>query len=263
LLQNHRFKPSTISIKFQTETLPGIGLACARAFLAEGARVGITSRSQANIDQAYGSLPGAIGIAADLCDADQAQAMVTSMVEQLGAIDILVNSAGAAARTPPDQLTPARWRAAMDAKFFSYINVIDVVVKQMAARKSGVIVNIIGNGGKVASVTHVAGGAANAALMLATVGLASAYADRGIRIVGINPGLTNTGRVQEGMKAEASILGVSIEEALRRTVTKIPLGRAAEPEEIANTALFLASDRASYITGVNISMDGASTPLIA
>ena len=93
-------------------------------------------------------------------------------------IDVLVNSAGAAKRTPPDELTPAAWRAAFDAKFFSYINVIDPMVKRMAARGGGVIVSVIGGGGKVASSTHLAGGAANAALMLATAGLGAAYAAR-------------------------------------------------------------------------------------
>jgi NAD(P)-dependent dehydrogenase (short-subunit alcohol dehydrogenase family) len=79
-------------------------------------------------------------------------------------------------------LTPAVWREAFDAKFFSYVNAIDPMVKRMAARGRGVIVNIIGGGGKVASPTHLAGGAANAALMLATAGLGAAYAGRGVRM---------------------------------------------------------------------------------
>ena len=80
------------------------------------------------------------------------------------------------------------WRAAMDAKFFSYIHPTDIVVKRMAARGRGAIVNIIGMGGKVASAVHLPGGAANAALMLATVGLAAAYAGNGVRVNGDQPG---------------------------------------------------------------------------
>lgn len=240
----------------------GIGLACAAAFLAEGARVGITSRSQANLDEARAALPGVFAVAADLVDAEQAAAMVAAMESHFGPIDVLVNSAGAAARTPPEKLTPERWRAAMDAKFFSYVNVIDPVVKTMAARGTGVIVNIIGSGGKVAHTTHIAGGAANAALMLATAGLATAYAATGVRVVGLNPGLTETGRVAEGMRAEAALQGVSEAEALAKALAKIPMGRMATPEEIADATLFLASDRARYITGVNISMDGASAPVV-
>ncbi len=102
----------------------------------------------------------------------------------------------------------------------------------MAARGRGVIVNVIGAGGKVASPTHIAGGAANAALMLATAGLGVAYAASGVRIVGVSPGLTETDRVAEGLKADAKLQGVDLEEARRRAVAKIPLGRLASPREI-------------------------------
>jgi NAD(P)-dependent dehydrogenase (short-subunit alcohol dehydrogenase family) len=240
----------------------GIGLACARLFASEGARVGITSRSPTNIERACAELGGAIGVAADLTSAEEAAAMVEAMESRLGPVDILVNCAGAARRTPPDELTPAAWKAAMDAKFFTYIHVIDPVVKRMAARGSGVIVNVIGNGGKVASPIHLAGGAANAALMLATAGLAAAYARQGVRVVGLNPGLTNTERVAEGLRADATVRGTSEQDALQQSLSRIPLGRIAEPEEIANAVAFLASAKASYITGVNISMDGAQTPVV-
>lgn len=150
----------------------------------------------------------------------------------------------------------------MDDKYFPYINVIDPVIKKMAHRGSGVIVNIIGNGGKVASPTHLAGGAANAALMLATVGLANAYAGRGVRIVGLNPGLTQTGRVSEGMKAVAASQGISEQEALRQATDSIPIGRWADPAEIASVVAFLCSAKASYVTGVVINMDGASVPIV-
>jgi len=240
----------------------GIGFACAKAFLAEGARVGIVSRSRANLDAALGELPGCFGDAADLAKADQAARMVETMQAHFGAIDVLINSAGAAKRTPPDELSPDAFRAAMDAKYFSYVNVIDPVVKLMAAQGSGVIVNIIGNGGKVAAPTHIPGGAANAALMLVTAGLANAYAGQGVRVVALNPGSTETSRVAEGLAAEARLTGVSIDAARQASVARIPMGRMAEPEEIANAVLFLASGKASYITGVSISMDGASYPVV-
>ena len=240
----------------------GIGFACAKAFLREGAKVGIASRSPENIARACAEAPGLFGVAADLKQPDAALAMIADMERALGPIDVVVNSAGAAARTPPDELTPAKWQAAMDAKFFTYINVIDPVVKRMAARGQGVIVNVIGSGGKVASPTHIAGGAANAALMLATAGLATAYAARNVRVLGLNPGLTRTSRVAEGMKAEAALRGVSAEEALAQAIARIPMGRLAEPEDIANAVLFLSSDKAAYLTGVTISMDGASSAVV-
>jgi NAD(P)-dependent dehydrogenase (short-subunit alcohol dehydrogenase family) len=240
----------------------GIGLACAKAFVAEGANVAIVSRAAANLGAAAAELGRVNTVAADLTDATAAREMVERVERELGPLDVLVNSAGAASRTAPDELTPEAWRAAMDAKFFSYVNVIDPLIKRMSARTSGVIVNIIGSGGKSATPTHLPGGAANAALMLVTVGLAAAYASEGVRVVGINPGLTRTSRVAEGMKVDAGLHGISEAEALRRSVSRIPIGRLAEAEEIASVAVFAASARASYLTGVVITMDGASSPIV-
>jgi NAD(P)-dependent dehydrogenase (short-subunit alcohol dehydrogenase family) len=240
----------------------GIGLACAAAFAAEGARIAIASRNAENLARARATLGDVLAVTADLADPAQAALLVETVERDLGPIDVLVTSAGAAKRTPADDLTPAAWHAAMDAKYFTYINVIDPVVKLMGARGSGAIINVIGNGGKIASPVHLPGGSANAALMLATAGLATAYASRGVRVVGVNPGLTETDRVTEGLSVDARLSGISIEEASARAVAKIPLGRMAEAREIADVVVFLASRRASYVTGVNISMDGASVATV-
>jgi len=240
----------------------GIGFACAKVLAAEGAKIAICSRSQKHIDEARLSLPDALGVPADLTDADAAARMIDTVETGLGPIDALVNSAGAAKRTPPDELTPEFWRSALDAKFFTYINVMDPLVKRMAARGKGVIINIIGSGGKVASLTHLAGGSANAALMLATAGLGAAYAPKGVRVVGVSPGLTETDRVKEGMQAVAGLSNISTDEAYRQSVESIPLGRMALPEEIARVVAFLVSDNASYVTGVTIVMDGGANPVI-
>ncbi len=246
----------------------GIGLACAQTFLAEGSRVTLVSRSVENLLAAQSALlkdaPGATVnvIAADLRDAADAERAVDAVERDFGAVDVLVNSAGAAKRTPADELTAAAWQDAMQAKFFTYIFVTNALIKRMGERGHGAVVNVIGSGGKVAAVTHLAGGAANAALMLASAGLAAAYAGKGVRVNAVNPGLTLTERLHEGMQAEARQQGISIEEALTHAKATRPLGRIAEPGEIADAVVYLASARASYVTGALLAMDGAVTPMV-
>lgn len=246
----------------------GIGLACARAFLQEGANVTLIARDLAVLNvvsqQLKTSFPGARVhvVAADLKDATAAATAVTQAEQVLGPIDILVNSAGAAKRTAPGELTPQHWRDGMDAKYFTYLNVIDPVIKGMALRGAGAILNVVGMGGKFATPTHMAGGAANAALMLASAGLASAYGRQGVRVNAINPGMTLTDRMGEGLATDARMQGVSKEEVLSRAADRMPLGRPATPEEIANAVVFLCSPCASYISGAILSMDGAATPTV-
>lgn len=244
----------------------GIGLACAHAFAREGARVVICARGQADLTQASTGLREAgyevAAIAADLSDADAAVSLITQTESEFGPIDVLVNSAGGAKRVPPAELTSDKWHTAMQAKFFTYMNVMDAVIPGMVERGRGAIVNIVGTGGKIASPIHLPGGAANAALMLASAGLAAAWGRSDIRVNVINPGATMTGRVQMSLDAQSRLEGKSAEDLLRLNQERIPLGRYAEPEEIADAALFLASSRASYVTGASLTMDGALTPLI-
>jgi NAD(P)-dependent dehydrogenase (short-subunit alcohol dehydrogenase family) len=98
--------------------------------------------------------------------------------------------------------------------------------------------------------------------MLVTAGLAAAYARRGVRVIGVNPALTKTERVADGLRADAKMLGISEAEALRRSEERIGMGRMAEPEEIAQVVAFVASARASYLSGTTITMDGVQYPTV-
>lgn len=244
----------------------GIGLACARAFAAEGARVAIVARQAAGLEAAALQLQREgktlLALAADLGAAAPAEQLVRQVEQALGTVDVLVNAAGAARRTPAQALQAADWHAAMDAKYFTYIHAMQAVLPGMVARRSGAVVNVIGAGGKLAAPTHLPGGAANAALMLATAGLANAHAASGVRINAVNPGPVLTERLQQGLEAEAAQAGITVDEALARAVQRAPLGRLARPEEIADMVVFLASDRASYVTGAVVAMDGASIPTV-
>jgi len=244
----------------------GIGLACAREFLREGARVTLVGRSRDRMDQALAALRAegwtATGLCADLTDAAAALQAVDQAEAAGGPVDILVNSAGAARRTPFAELQPQAWHDAMQAKFFTYVHVMDPLVKRMGARGAGAIVNVVGMGGKVASPTHLAGGAANAALMLASAGLAAAWGPKGVRVNAVNPAQTMTERLAEGLAADARLRNTTPDEVLRQAQAKMPLGRLASAEEIATAVVFLASPRASYISGAVLSMDGAATPMV-
>jgi NAD(P)-dependent dehydrogenase (short-subunit alcohol dehydrogenase family) len=132
----------------------------------------------------------------------------------------------------------------------------------MGARGTGAIVNVIGAGGKTPSPYHLPGGAANAALMLISAGLAAAYGPRGVRVNAVNPGATLTDRLQSGMEVAARLNRISVEQALQKATADVPLGRLAKPEEIANVVVFLASPAASYVTGAIVSMDGAARPMV-
>jgi NAD(P)-dependent dehydrogenase (short-subunit alcohol dehydrogenase family) len=244
----------------------GIGLACAIAMAKEGARVVGVSRNRAHLEMAQGDLHGQgldmTIVAADLSDAGAATAAIDKIEADVGPIGVLVNSAGAARRYAPDELDSAAHHQAFDAKYFTYINVIDPVIKRMAERGGGSIVNIVGQGGRQASDVHIAGGAANAALMLASVGYAKAYAAKDVRVNVINPGLTRTGRVEEGLAASMRSSGKSRDETLAAMLAEIPRGRMAEPDEVANVVVFLASDLASYVSGAIIPMDGGRASVI-
>jgi NAD(P)-dependent dehydrogenase (short-subunit alcohol dehydrogenase family) len=139
---------------------------------------------------------------------------------------------------------------------------MEPVARRMAARGQGSIVNVIGQGGRQAGVMHIAGGAANSALMLATVGLARAYAGKGVRVNAVNPGLTRTSRIDEGLDASARASGRSREALLEDELARIPMGRLAEPAEIADAVAWLASSRASYVSGAIVPMDGCTVSVI-
>ncbi|MGW7682798.1 SDR family oxidoreductase [Kribbella sp. NPDC054772] len=235
----------------------GIGLACVAALAREGAMVTGLSRDPANLAKAQQQLPDLTFQveAVDLTDADA----TTAAFERIGVPDILINCAGAARRTPVDELDSTALHAAMEAKYFTYMHATEAVIRGMAERGSGAIVNVVGQGGRAANPLHIGGGAANAALMLASVGYAKAYAGQGVRVNVINPGTTRTTRVDEGLEAAVRATGRPKEELLAEMVRDIPMGRVGEPEEVANVAIFLASPLASYVTASIITMDGATT----
>lgn len=259
----------------------GLGLACARALLSEGASVALAARDPQHLAEAASQLaregwPGVRVFAADLAVSEQAEQLVGDTEQALGPIDILVNSAGDARRRAPAELDGAAWQGAMQAKFLPYIHTQDAVLRRMRdraqaleqtgarapQRQVGAIVNIVGTGGKIPSEQHIAGGAANAALLLSTVGLAQYHARFGIRINAVNPGVTLTRRIEQTLHFEAARLGVSAEEARLRGEAALPMRRYGQAQEVADVVAFVASERASYMVGALVAVDGGQKSVL-
>ena len=190
----------------------GIGRACAARFLAAGDSVTIVGRSIASLEDAQDYLTKLtstqgklLAIQGDLSHADQAEKIAAEANSKSGRIDILVNAAGAAPRSPKQETNPETWELGMRLKFFPIIFLTHFVLPFMLARKNGAIVNIIGMGGRTPRAGHLVGSAANAALINATKGLAAQYAPFGVRINGINPGITQTPRTLRRFREIAAL----------------------------------------------------------
>lgn len=238
----------------------GIGFACARAFLGEGADVLIAARDTERLAAAKTELSaraqGKIEtIAIDMAAPGAAGKLAGACPEA----DILVNNAGAIPGGDILAIDEAKWRAAWDLKVFGYVNLAREMFGRMRAKKRGVIVNVIGLGGERHNFNYVAGAAGNASLMSLTHAMGAHSTDHGIRVVGVNPGLVATERMEFLMRTRAkNELGDP--ERWKELVGKLdlPFGRPASAEEIANVVVFLASDRAGYISGDVVRVDGGA-----
>jgi len=234
----------------------GIGLAIARRLAAEGCALHLVSRTPADLEAARAELAAKHGTPVSVHAMDMA---ARGAAEALGAkcaeLDILVNNAGATPRGALDEVDEERWRQAFDLKVFGYINLSRVFYARMKARRRGVIINIIGNGGERVDYGYIAGAAGNAALMAFTRALGAGSVDFGVRAVGVNPGPVATERLVGLMQKEAE--GRFGDRGRWREFEKnFPLGRSATPDEVAATVALLASDLSAYTSGTVVTIDG-------
>jgi 3-oxoacyl-[acyl-carrier protein] reductase len=234
----------------------GIGFAVAQHLAGEGCNLHLVARDKAALEAARETIAARHPVAVTLHALDLSTAAgVAALAEPCRTIDILVNNAGAIPAATLDQIDDKTWREAWDLKVFGYINLTRLALAAMQARGSGVIVNVIGAGGERPSPGIIAGGTANAALMAFTRALGSTSLDYGVRIVAVNPGSVATERLirQQRRHAERQL---GDPERWRELVKALPLGRAIEPDEVADLVVFLASERASYISGAIYTIDG-------
>lgn len=236
----------------------GIGFAVARALSDEGCAVRLVGRSHATLAAAKTALEER-GARVSVLSCDLSERGALGALDSASAdLDILVNNAGAIPRGTVTEVDDQKWREAWELKLFGYIGLTRNVYARMKARGRGVIVNIIGVGGERPTAPYIAGSSANAALMAFTRALGGESVDYGVRVVGVNPGMVATDRMMTLLKKDAQVqLGDSAR--WRELLKGRPFGRAAEPEEIASVVAFLASDKASYISGTILTVDGGAT----
>jgi len=245
----------------------GIGFAIAKALYREGVSVAIVARDSERLERAASTireLPNqgnqVIAIAADITQSASIQTIVSKTLESLSQIDILINNAGSARAGSFLDLGDEAFVEAWNLKLLGYIRLVKAVISDQIHRRDGRIVNIIGGAGRTPRPNFLPGGTTNAALLNFTRGIASELAQHNIRINAISPGLTATDRADRIAEQIAQSRGVSVEQVKIESLKAIPLGRLAQPEEIANLALFLVSDLAASITGTEILVDGGQTP---
>jgi NAD(P)-dependent dehydrogenase (short-subunit alcohol dehydrogenase family) len=241
----------------------GIGLACAHGFAAEGARVHIASRSAADLKAASDAIAKQHKIDAKYHAADLGiTANAVALGQACGDVDILVNNAGAIPAGSLMQVDDEKWRHAWNLKVFGYINLTREIYKRMQARGAGVIVNVIGVAGERHRSNYIAGTSGNAALMAFTRALGAESVDHGIRVVGVNPGRVETERqIKHFMEDAQAKFGDSSrwKELQAQVAETLPFKRSARPAEVADLVVYLASARASYMSGTIVTIDAGQS----
>lgn len=229
----------------------GIGFGVAEAMMAEGVSVTIAARDQAVLDQAVERLGGdAKAVAIDLSVSGSAEALL----DQAGLPDILVNNAGAIPGGDIEGVDEETWRTAWDLKVYGYINLCRAAYARMKG-KGGVIVNVTGLAADRTDFNYIAGTAGNASLNAFTKAFGSQSVEEGVRCLAVSPGATTTERLVGLMKGRARE-EKGDENQWQSFLGGLPLGRAGEVQEVADVVTFLASPRASWVSGVVLNVDG-------
>jgi NAD(P)-dependent dehydrogenase (short-subunit alcohol dehydrogenase family) len=244
-----------------TGSTAGIGLETARLLVTEGAHVVVTGRDAGRVERARKETGAAAGVAADLATAAGAERLFADA----GPVDCLVNNVGEAYQAAFEDVTDEQWDGMWQLNVMSYIRCIRAVLPGMRAAGRGVIVNVSSTAGKRPSTGMPNYSVTKAAVLSLSRLVADLYAKHGIRCNAVTPGPTATGAwLDEG--------GLADQQAARSNNTRLqvletvgkgrPLGRLAEPEEIAAVICFLCSERSSYVTGAAWSADGGTVPII-
>lgn len=233
----------------------GIGESVAKVMAAEGCNLTLAAMDAARLKHVAAEITAKHGVgvtthALDLSRHENIEALAAAA----GDCDILVNNAGAIPRGSLYEVTPEAWRRGWDLKVFGYIDLTRLILPRMTARKSGVIVNIIGMASERPEPKYIATCCGNAALVMFTQCLGGESMRDGVRIVGINPGPIMSDRHKRGAERVAE-RELGSKDLWPELYKRFPIGRPGRVEEVADVVAFLASDRASYISGEIVRID--------
>jgi NAD(P)-dependent dehydrogenase (short-subunit alcohol dehydrogenase family) len=248
-----------------TGSTSGIGLAAAGMLVDEGAHVVVCGRDAGRVETARAEAGAALGVVCDLAEPSAPEQLIGEVTSTLGPVDCLVNNVGIAYQADFDELSDEQWNEMWQLNVMGFVRSIRAVLPGMRERGRGVIVNVSSTSGKRPSTAMPNYSVTKAAVLSLSRLVADLYAKDGIRSNAIAPGPTATEAwLAAGGLADqqAQRTGGSRDEVLDAVAKGRPLGRLAEPEEIAAVIVFLCSDRAKYVTGSAWSADGGTVPII-
>jgi NAD(P)-dependent dehydrogenase (short-subunit alcohol dehydrogenase family) len=235
----------------------GIGRAAAESLAAEGCSLVLVARTRVDLEVTRESFSARYGVPVEVraCDLSRSEA-VDRLTADVGAVDVLVNNAGAIPPGDIEQVDEETWRASWDLKVFGYVNLTRRIYPLMREAGGGVIINVIGAAGERPTPGYIAGSAGNASLMALTRALGGVSRRDGIRVVAINPGLIETERlaVMTRQRAERKL---GDPERWRELLD--PVYPPGLPEHIGDLVAFLASPRSANTTGTVVTVDGGSS----
>ncbi len=244
----------------------GIGMAIAHKLAEEGVQVAICARTESKLKDTAGEIARATGmeivpIPADLRSLAGCQGFVEQAADTLGGIDILVNNAGASAFGAFVDLPDDAFVDAINGKLLGYIRCAKAAIPHMQRRGGGVIVNITGTTQQAVPL-HTPGSACNAAIRMFSKELSMELGPLNIRVNSVAPGRIHTARAEQLLQATAADQGTSPDVILRDLVKTIPSGRVGTIDDIADAVCFLVSERATYVNGAALVVDGSKSVVI-